>query len=74
MAWQVCLTIQAQMMKSFEDLERKPPAKLNDRTKVDGEPWALLKKEAMKEKYKISVEYQKLVPYDKETVNRLIEA
>ena len=31
---------------------RRPPAKLGDRCKVDGEPWEILKKEAMKEKYK----------------------
>ena len=53
---------------------RRPPAKLHDRTKIDGEPWETLKKEAMKEKYKMTVEYQKLLPFDKETVGRLIAA
>ena len=58
---------------SDEEL-RRPPAKLGDRTKVDGEAWQVLKKEAMKEKYRLTVEYQRLTPYDKETVNRLIKA
>ena len=58
---------------SDEEL-RRPPAKLGDRTKVDGEAWQVLKKEAMKEKYRLTVEYQRLTPYDKETVGRLIAA
>ena len=47
---------------------------LDDRTKVDGVPWQLLKKEAMQEKFKISVTYQKLRPADRKLISRLIEA
>ena len=47
---------------------------IDDRTKVDGVPWQLFKKEAMQEKFKISVTYQKLRPADKKLIVRLIEA
>ena len=41
---------------------------------IDGVPWQLFKKEAMKEKFKMTVEYQRLTQAEKKLVMRLIEA
>ena len=47
---------------------------LSDRTKIDGTPWQMFKKEAMKEGFKSTYDYQRLTAAEKKLCQRLIEA